>query len=415
MKTSLRHLGFFLLAVLIGTSYAVLIGMLAGQLRASLTAWPVFIIIFWLLFGRFHLLRFVGFILIPPVAVIGFQFYWSAQHPGAVADQYLAMDRSHYKPNTRVKNLWPNVTDPNAVGWQVHEVLFGADGFRADPATGRGNPERCPYVLVGDSMIYGSGLPYGDSLGPALTRMGIQPCIFGVTGNSPADYLATLKYVADRIDPGALVVFYLYAYNDFVDLQYYMTRRVRGHSNLFPRLYRLVDRYDQWRHTTIIFAMLHAPRAKPPSKERQYELDGVKPIKILYDRDPKNYEKTRSLNVSESEALKLFLRGVAETARNRSWRIAMVIHPDNAEIYANMARQARVFMDLDPRRAQALEICTKSGFLCDDISKLIYEKTLQQGKNPFFSDDRHFSRFGISIVAEHFAKLAALNPQSTSK
>ena len=144
-------------------------------------------------------------------------------------------------------------------------------------------------------------------------------------------------------------------------------------------------------------------------------MDGVKPIKFLYDRDPKNYEKTRPLNVSESEALKLFFRNVAKTGRNRSWRIATVILPDNAEIYANMARKARAFVDLDPRRAEALEICTKSGFLCEDISKLIYEKALQQGKNPFFSDDRHFSRFGISIVAEHFAELTARTLQSTGK
>jgi hypothetical protein len=144
-------------------------------------------------------------------------------------------------------------------------------------------------------------------------------------------------------------------------------------------------------------------------------LDGVKPIKFRYDRDPINYEKTRPLTVSESEALKLFFRNVDKTGRNRAWRIAAVIHPDNAEIYANMARKARVFVDLDPRRVQALEICTKRGFWCEDISKLIYEKALQQGKNPFFSDDRHFSRFGITTVAEHFAELAARIPRSTGK
>jgi hypothetical protein len=415
MKNIFRHLGIFLLAVLIGSSYAVLIGMINGQLRAPVIAWPIFIIMFWLLFGKFHFLRYVGFILIPPVLVIGFQFYWSTQHPGVVADDYLAMDRSHYTPNKRVKNLQTNMTDPNAAGWQVHEILLGADGFRADPATGRGNPERCQYVLIGDSMIYGTGLAYGDSLGPVLARMGIQPCIFGVTGNSPADYLATLKYVADRIDPGAFIVFYIYAYNDFVDLSYYMTRRVRGYTGWFPRLYKWVDLYDQWRRTTIIFAMLHGPRKRPPLKEWQFEFDGGKHIKFLYDHDPKNYEKPRPLTVSESEALKLFFRGVADTARNHSWRIAMVIHPDNAEIYANLARHARVFVDLDTRRAQAREICMKNGFLCEDISHLIYAKTIKQGINPFFNNDRHFSRIGTRIVAEHFAELAARDPQSSGK
>ena len=34
-------------------------------------------------------------------------------------------------------------------------------------------------------MIYGSGLPYSDSLRPVLAAMGSDACVFGVTGNAP--------------------------------------------------------------------------------------------------------------------------------------------------------------------------------------------------------------------------------------
>jgi hypothetical protein len=45
--------------------------------------------------------------------------------------------------------------------------------------------------------------------GPARKGTGVDACVFGVTGNSPIDYLATLRYVAHRIEPGAHVAFYL--------------------------------------------------------------------------------------------------------------------------------------------------------------------------------------------------------------
>ena len=245
VKKTLAHLGIFFVAFVVGTLYAVLVGMSFAQLPGALIAWPIYIILFWLLFDKFKLLRLVGFVVVPPVLLIGFEFYWSARYPGAVADKYLAYDRSHYLPGTRVKAPTYNETDPNAAGWKLQEVFIGSDGFRADPTTERGNPKNCRYVLIGDSMIYGTGLAYAETIGPVLSEMGIEACVFGVTGNSPADYLATLQYAADRFAPGALVAFYIYAYNDFVILSKYLTRRIRGYSNRYPTIAKWTSRFDQ--------------------------------------------------------------------------------------------------------------------------------------------------------------------------
>lgn len=406
MKKILVHLGIFLVASVVGTLYAVMVGMSFVQLPGALIAWPIYVILFWLLFDKFKLLRFVGFVLVPPVLLLGFQFYWSARYPGAVADKYLAYDRSHYIPNTRVKAPAHNPSDPDASGWGVQEVFIGSDGFRADPATERGNPKSCRYVLIGDSMIYGSGLAYADTFGPVLSEMGIEACVFGVTGNSPADYLATLHYVADRIAPGAFVAFYIYAYNDFMILSKYFIRRVRGYSNMFPTLAHWTSRFDQWRRATIVFAWFNAPRAKPALKQWQPPAADGKPITLQAAQYPKLYVKPAPLDGNQRQALKFFFDGVGEIARGRDWRIAMVIHPDYTEVYANLTRGARVLEDLDPRRGEGLEMCKATRFMCQDISRFIYEKTVAEGKNPYFTDDRHFSRFGTRTVAGNFAALA---------
>lgn len=357
MKKTLDHIGIFLVASVVGTLYAVLVGMSFAQLPGALIAWPIYIILFWLLFDKFKLLRLVGFVLVPPVLLLGFQFYWSVRHPGAVADKYLAYDRSHYLPGTRVKAPTYNETDPNAAGWKLQEILIGSDGFRADPTTERGNPKNCRYVLIGDSMIYGSGLAYADTFGPVLSEMGIEACVFGVTGNSPADYLATLQNVANRIAPGAFVAFYIYAYNDFVILSKYLTRRIRGYSSLFPTLAEWTSRFDQWRRATIVFAWFNAPRAMPAVKQWQTPAATGKPITLQAAKATQLYVKPASLDSKQRHALKLFFDGVGEIARGRDWRISMVIHPDHTEVYANLARGARVFEDLDPRRGEGFEMC----------------------------------------------------------
>ena len=97
----------------------------------------------------------------------------------------------------------------------------------------------------------------------------------------------------------------------------------------------------------------------------------------------------------------MFFEGATELSRARSWRVAMIIHPDEGEFYANVARGAASFVDLDPRRAEALAICREYGLICADISRDIYQRALQQQKNPYFSNNHHYSSAGtrISIFA----------------
>ena len=363
--------------------YAVVIGMMSSQPTAMLIAWPLQIGLYWWLFGKFKLTRFAGFILIPPVVLLGFQFYWSATHAYLVADRYVVADRSHYVPGTRVKSGAYNQTDPDAQDWSLAEVYIGVDGFRADPATGVGNPKTCRYVLIGDSMIYGSGLVYAATLGPTLKQLGLEACVFGVTGNSPADYLATLKFVAERVEPGALIAFYLYAYNDFVGLSKYATRRARGYAARFPRITERIQAFDIWRRSTIVHAWFHSPRTARALKSWQYPVAGGKQIKISDASDPQKFAKPPPLNDNQKKALKFFFDGVSETAKGRNWRIVMLIHPDNSEIYANLAGGASALRDLDPRRADGLAMCKQTSFICGDLSSFLYERAYREGNTRF--------------------------------
>ncbi|HET8564508.1 MAG TPA: hypothetical protein VFM35_11600, partial [Candidatus Binatia bacterium] len=256
------------------------------------------------------------------------------------------------------------------------------------------------------SMIYGSGLPYRYTLGPVLASMGARACVYGVTGNSPVDYLATLKYVAKRIDAGAHVAFYLYAYNDFVSLNKYFRRGFLSLSNRFAMISRWLSYFDRWRRTTFTRSLFRAGVVVQPSTTLwQYDVGTSEPIRLLYPRDPANYVAPPPLNKQQRAALKFFFDKVAEFARGRSWHLSIVIHPDHPEIYANFARRSPVFVDLDPRRADGLQICNEYSFVCEDISPYLYERSVAEGKNPYFINDRHFSVFGTRIVAEHYLLL----------
>jgi hypothetical protein len=94
-----------------------------------------------------------------------------------------------------------------------------------------------------------------------------------------------------------------------------------------------------------------------------------------------------------------------EFIKDRPWRVSILIHPDHAEVYANFAQRSSVFVDLDPRRAEGLKMCEEFSFQCEDISRYIYERAMAAGKNPYLEHDRHFSAFGIRIIAEHFVAL----------
>jgi hypothetical protein len=283
--------------------------------------------------------------------------------------------------------------------------LIGKDGFRADPETGEGNPERCRHVLVGDSMIYGSGLPYGQTLRPVLRKMGLAACNLGVTGNSTVDYLATLRYAADRIEPGAHVAIYIYAYNDFVGLHKYFRRGFFGWSSTFPGLFQSLFYFDNWRQTTLTHNFFRSERVRRTPVLREYNVGKTQPIRLLSADNPAQYAPPRPLNRRQRAALDIFFEDLTELAHSRSWRVSIVIHPDYPEIFANLALQSPKFKDLDPRRAAGMEACKGFSFVCEDMSGYFYDRAVAEGKSPYFIDNRHFSAFGTRVVAEHYVQL----------
>jgi hypothetical protein len=400
MWFSPRSLGVFALSFVMGTLYAGLVGLISSSLSGPLISWLVWVGLFWLAFGKFNCLRFAGFIAILPASLLGFEVMRSLRNPGMNADIYRSFDRSHYTPGLRVKN--PKAADHDDA---PKEILIGRDGFRADPGAGQGNPERCRYVMIGDSMIYGSGLAYPYTFGPVLTELGLPTCVFGVTGNSPVDYLSTLRYVADRIEPGAHVAFYIYAYNDFVGLNRYVGRGLLATSNTFHKLFEWAFYLDSWRRTAWLYSLVHPQSKRPPMRLYQYTIGNGQTVRIIYNRDPADYAPPEPLTQQQRTAFGFFLDGLEEIAKGRSWRVFLVIHPDDAEIYANFARRSPAFEDLDPRRAESLKICKDHSFRCEDISRYVYQRAFAAGKNPYFENDRHFSAFGTRIVAEHFAAL----------
>ena len=126
---------------------------------------------------------------------------------------------------------------------------------------------------------------------------------------------------------------------------------------------------------------------------------------MVSTRDPAQYPKPVPLNKKHQAAFRFFLNRLDQFTNQHSWRVHVVFHPGDSEIYANLARQAPGFVDLDPRRADGLKMCKEFSFHCEDISRYIYERSLAAGLNPYFNNDPHFSTFGTGIVAEHFVSL----------
>jgi len=400
MRISWKGLGVFVLSLLMGTLYAGLMGLIFRSQAAPVFSWPVWIGLFWLAFQKFNLLRFVGFMAVLPVSLLAFEVFRSVRSPGTSADRHRSLDRSHYTPGLAAKNPNPDEHSNAPKG-----ILIGRDGFRADPETGLGNPERCRFALIGDSMIYGTGLAYPFTLGPVLAERGVPACVFGVTGNSPLDYLATLKYVADRIEPGGTVAIYVYAYNDFVSLHRFFERGILTASSSLNELLDWGFYFDQWRQATWTYSLFRERRAVPPPSPPQHQIVKEEPIKPLDNRDAPPYVTPKPLNQRHRFALTFFLGRLNEFVKDRSWRVFILIHPTDSEIHANLARRSPVFVDLDPRRGEALKICKEISFHCEDISRYIYERSVIAEKNPYLEHDRHFSPFGTRIVAEHFVAL----------
>ena len=403
MHRFLKGLGVLGLCFVLGTLYANLVGLTARSLAGPLISWPIWIGLFWFAFRRFDLFRFSGFIALLPVTLLVFEVVRSVRHPGMNADLVRSLDRSHYTPGFRVKN--PKGGDRFE---GPKEILIGRDGFRADPYTGRGNPQRCRFALIGDSMIYGTGLAYPFTLGPALADRGVTACVFGVTGNSPLDYLSILQYVAERIEPGATVAIYIYAGNDFVGLNQFVKRGVLVASNSLHRAFEWAFYYDRWRQATWTYSLFRGEANPPPKSLYQYEIVKGQPIKILHERDPAGYVEPKPLTKRQKAAFKFFLERLKELAQGRSWNLFVLFLPRDEEIYASFARRSPALGDLDTRRAEGLRMCREFSFQCEDASRYIYQQSFAKGKNPYLEDDSHFSPFGNRIVAKHFVALAKL-------
>lgn len=402
MSRYLRAVVIFLVSCLLATLYAAMAGLISHPVRTPLILWPIFLACLWFAFSNFNLLRFTGYVAVLPVSVLAFEIVRTILQPPIYAYRLVALDRSHYMPGTRISMSQDPTSVPDSAGWGMKETVIGEDGFRADPDTGKGNSERCSYVLIGDSMIYGSGLRYADTLRPVLASMGVDACVFGITGNGPTDYLSTLKYVASRLDPGAHIAIYIYAYNDFVSLSKYYQRRIRALSSSLDWYSRLIVYYDDWRRTTFTQALFRQTGGRPRPSLWQYKIDGAKAIKFYYPHDPAQYVPTQALTRQQRVSFEQFLQSLNEFVRGRPWRVSVVIHPDNAEVYANVARQARIFEDRDRRRADGVTLCRSYSFGCEDITHYLYERLVAEGKNPYLIDDRHFSEFGTRVVAEHY-------------
>jgi hypothetical protein len=398
----------FAAACIVGVLYSGLIALISSKIGAALIALPIWILLLWICFWKWNLLRLSAFLGALPVSVLAFEIFRTLMNPPIYAYQMKVQDRSHFKPGIRTSTPEGLYRIPDGQGWGLKEILIGKDGFRADPSTGRGNPERCSMALFGDSMIYGSGLPYSDTLGPGLAAMGFEACVFGVSGNATVDYLETLRYVKKRIEKGGHVAFYLYVYNDFVSFSKYARRRFGSLSSSFVRLSRLVSHIDAWRQTTYTFGLLprKSSRRKPSLPIWEIKIGKGKTLKFYYPRNPAVYVPPSPLSRQQQTTLKWFFEGLRDVVGDRSRRVSIVFIPDNPEAMANFAQGGPTFQDLDPRRIEALQMCRTFFSSCEDLAPYLFKRTFEEGKNPYFIDDRHFSAFGTRVLAEHYLIVA---------
>ena len=405
----LRGLITFISSCLLALLYSALIGLISGNLRGAFIAFPIWIVLLCFVFWKWNLLRFSGYLAVVPVTILAFEIFRTLIHPPIYAHDYKVLDRSHFKPGVRLSmpEHFDRIRDDQAWGG-VKEILIGKHGFRADPDTGLGNPWRCNLVLIGDSMIYGSGLAYSDTLRPVLGAMGADACVFGVSGNTPLGYLATLRYVGQRIEKDGHIAIYLYAYNDFLTLSKYLTRRGRALSSSFVRLSKLMILFDEWRQTTYTYGLFRqeSTRRKRPPPLWRLKIGEGKTLEFYYPRNPAVYVPPPRLSMQQNATLRFFFDGLREVVGNRPWRVSVVIIPDNPEMMVNFAKQAPTFQDLDQRRMDALKICRELWSSCEDLGPYLHKRTMEEGKNPYFIDNRHFSAFGTRLVAEHYVAVA---------
>lgn len=183
-----------------------------------------------------------------------------------------------------------------------------------------------------------------------------------------------------------------------------MRRRLRGLSTSFELPAQLIAYADDWRRTTFVYSLFGRKANTPTSQlpRWQIKLGGPKTLNLYFPHDLARYTPPPPLNKRERASLKFFLQGLQSAVRDRSWHVSIVIVPDNDEVIANLARQSPTLLDLDPRRMDASAICRTFPFGCEDLASYFYQRIRAEGRNPYLTNDRHFSAFGTPVVAEHF-------------
>jgi len=392
----------FLAAIVLGVAWAGLVGLLSWRLQGPAIAFPVFTFAFWFVFLAWGWLRFVGFFAILPFSILGFEILETVIRPSLDVHQYVTLDRAHFLMGERIRMPEYHVTTaPGRAGWGEKEVLIGNDGFRADPESGVGNPARCRWALIGDSVIFGSGLPYHETLGPTLKNIGLDACVFGVGGNGPVNYLATLRYIKDRLEPGADVAIYL-TENDFL-----WTFHELSPARWWWALADLVGYYEYWRRATFTFRLVNGRLVAPSAATQVWELKigSGEPVKLL--SDPAVYVSPASLSPRQLRYLDFFFKSLLDLTKGQPWRVTVVILPSGREILANFALGNLQLRALDKPRLEALEMCQAAGLACGDFSAFLYARAIAEGKNPYFLDDKaHYSAFGTRVLAEHYREIS---------
>ena len=392
----------FLAAIVLGIAWAGLVGLLSERLRGPVIAFPVFTVAFWFAFLAWGWLRFACFFAILPFSILGFEILETVIRPSLDVHQYVTLDRAHFLIGERIRMPEYHVTTaPGRAGWGENEVLIGPDGFRADPESGVGNPARCRWALIGDSVIFGSGLPYHETLGPTLKKIGLHACVFGVGGNGPVNYLATLRHIKERLEPGADVSIYL-TENDFL-----WTFHELSPARWWWALADLVGYYEYWRRATFTYRLVNGKLAAPGAATQVWELKigSGEPVKLL--SDPAAYVSPASLSPRQLRYLDFFFKSLLDLTKGQPWRVTVVILPSGREILANFALGNLQLRALDKPRLEALEMCQAAGLACGDFSAFLYARAIAEGKNPYFLDDKaHYSAFGTRVLAEHYREIS---------
>lgn len=255
-------------------------------------------------------------------------------------------------------------------------------------------------------MIFGSGLHYSDTLRPVISSMGAEVCVFGVSGNMPLDYLATLRYVEKRIEKDAYIAIYIYAYNDFVSFSKYLRGNIRAMSASFGIITKWLMYFDQWRQTTYTRGLFQKkPKDVHALPIWEIKIRNGQILNFYYNHDPAIYVSPPRLDVQQATTLRFFFEDLRDIIGARNWRVSIVFIPDTPEMMVNFTRKAADFQHLDQKRLDALKMCREIWSRCEDLAPYLYKRTIEQGKNPYFIDDRHFSAFGTRLVAEHYLKI----------